>query len=488
MPEHTSPVDLNQFTRANAFLGQIPSRFGGLSSWVNQVVSYATDPRLVPQIALEAMKSHPVVYLGDRLMTGIIRRPDIYSVTHADPRIVKETEEWLYPLLPSLLQAFARAYAYGAVAVIFDWDESKLKTRVPTGSGIGTRARNIPGHRHYSKAHEVRRDDVEVEVEGDEVVSVTYAGTRYPSSRSDLLLWDDEFGQLVGQGATRRAWRDYCSAMILDQLESCYLERSVDNPRVAFAPDGEVEIDGEKISVPEYVGRLLAALQGSGSVVFPQSFDSNGNAQYSLETLDIPDREGIWAQAIGRRETRILIAYLGLVGTGDLAAAASKTLDGLLKEFIQDIAVWVASSLNKFVEIVHAKNYDPDKVTPPEIEATDVGKASAKKLLAEVLRIVGSPGVSQWLDVPKALDRLGVPVLDSALEPSSAAPPPAAAPPGRPREPAGDREERRDDARTPEGEDATGAPDEGELVLGSWRLGLDNHWRVGGWPHAGAVE
>jgi len=450
----TVKPDLQEFERAahGSFLSS--SLTHNLDLWVSGLVRSEMDPRLVPFSALEHMGTHPVIYLAERIMTGIIRRKDLYTVTHDDPKIVKETEEWLWPLLPTLLNAYGRAYAYGSVPIIFNWGRETLKIEVPSKDGSDTRSKTLKNHTHYTSVHSIRPSEVSIQHSNDVLDHVAYAGKEYGAERARVLRWDPEFGSFIGQSARRRAWRDYCSSLIIETLEANYLERSVDNPRIAYAPSGTEKINGVDVPIPHYVNQMLMALRSSGSVTFPSSFDESGNRLYEIDTLDLPDREGIWTKAIGRREQRMLISYLALLGE-NASAGAAKMVDGLLKEFIQDIATWVSDDLTSIIATVHAANYDPDKIKSPEVEATDVGKTSAKKMLVEVLRMTNGDQINRWADIPRALDRLGVPVLEQELEPPEPEIP-AALPPDAP-DGTSDREERREDARTEGGEDDRGS-------------------------------
>lgn len=462
-------VDLTKFERAIASVLSRGSYLAGMEAYVRRLVNANADPLCVPQVALEAMSCHPTIYLAERIVTGVIRRPDLYSIRHHDKRIVAETEEWLWPLLPDLCASAARAFSYGTVPVILDWGREELVTYAPGRNGK-PRKRTVEGHTHYTAAHEVRWAEVDLRVRNDKLQELDYYGTTYDASRAHVFVWDAEFGSWLGKSARRRSWRDYCVATILEQLECAYLERSVDSPRVAYAPAGSFEVDGESFSTAEYVAQLLNELKGGGAAVFPDSRDSNGNRLYEVEAFDLPDRSAVWGAAIGRREQRMLLSYLALVGS-DLSAGSAKTLDGLLKEFVQDLAEWVAQNLTAIVETVHAANHDPSKIRAPEVIATDVGKARVQKSLAEVLRMVDSGKVSSHVDVATALDRLGIPIMESP-EDSSVDPqgdPDPAVPsftgrPGRPRDLFGDRDQRREDARTVEGETDTGQRDgrEGE--------------------------
>lgn len=452
--------DLGPFVRANLALAAGGRVTQALEGWIVSRISSARDPRLVPLASLQAMGSHPVVYLAERTISGIMRRPDLYYVRHPDKRVVRETEAWLWPLLPAFLAASARAFAYGSVPVIFDWGREDLRIEIPREAG-GTRNKTLVGHTHYVAAHEVWPGDVEVEVDGDALVAVLHGGRRYAADRACVLRWDPEFGSWTGQGARRRAWQDYCQSLAISLLQARYLERSVDSPRVAWAPPGTQRVGGEELSTIDHVSQLLIALQGSGVLTFPSTRDANGNKRYELDTLEVPDRKDVWNQALNRYDGGILKAYLvppSLTGIEDLAAAGAKILDGMLREFIQDLAQFAADQLTAIVRVVHAVNREPAKVPPPEILAYEV-PAAIRKLYLEVLRLVGAANTAEpaaaWVDVPALLDQLGVPLRTAPL-PVERSP----GQDGRPRDVTSDREARREDARTPDGEDAVGAPDE----------------------------
>lgn len=416
----------------------------------------------MPLSVLMAMGTHPMVYLAERTITGVVRRPDLYYVRHPDKRVVKETEEWLWPLLPQILTVAARAFSYGSVPVVFNWGVEDLRVEVPRKSGAGTRKRTLAQHIHYVSAHQLAPTEVEIEVENDELVAVLHDGRRYTADRAAVFRWDPEFGSWTGQGARRRAWGDYCKSLITDVLQARYLERSVDSPRVAWAPPGTQKVSGEEVSTIEHVGRLLMALKGSGAVTFPSTRDANGNKRYELEALNLPDRQSVWERALNRFDGGILKAYLvppKLGGLEEVAAAGAKVLDGMLREFIQDLAQFAADELTRLVAVVHEVNHDPVRVPAPEVLAYEV-PAAVRKLYLEVLRLVSAAqrreAPADWVDVPALLDQLGVPLRTEPVESEGA-------PIGRPRDMAGEREERREDSRTAEGEDSVGQEGEGEV-------------------------
>lgn len=453
-------VDLKPFQRgsftANLGLGRGSTISGALSAMeahVSKLVSRNADPRSASWREIQAMGCHPMVYLAERTVTGIIRRPDLYTVEHPDEKVKAETEEWLWPLMrKGLLDAAARAFSYGNVPVTFNWEKGTLRYRIKDRNRSA--ARTV-----FTKSYDMLPYPLTAIVrDGDEAVEFTDYETneKYSGSRIHHFVWDPEFGDLRGQGARYRAYCDYATSLVLELLQSNYLERSVDPPRVAYAPAGKLDDkdDGEDaMTVADYVASLLQALRGGGAAVFPSQFDENGNKLYDLDVLDLPDRDQVWLRSLGRLDNRILLAYLAsptLAGVEDMAAAASRSLEGMLKEFVQDLADWVATNLTEIVAKVYAVNYTDDM--PPEIRATDVGKAGAKKMLLEVLRIA-SDETSRYVDVAKGLDKLGIDVLDTPIP----VPEPAD---GRTRDMSSDREERRERGQTEEAEDATGEGDE----------------------------
>lgn len=430
-------------------------------------LGHGMDARNVPVSALQIMGTNAAVYLAERTISGIVRRKDLYSVRHKDPKVRAEVEAWLWPLLPVLTAAAARAFAYGTVAVIFDWERKTLQVLVPAEGDRKARNRTLARHTHYRDAFEVHPDETTLELdEQGRVVNVSTLGGTYPSERAQVWTWDPEFGSVLGQGARRRAWRPYCEHLILSVLRDKYLERSVDSPRIYYVPDGSVTVDGEEKDIGEHVLDIDAEMRGGGAMCLPSNFyDGTTTRKYEHDTLEIPDRSDVWDQSLNRAESEIFLAYLvssAFGGLDDVGGAASKTMEGMLKEHVEDLADWVADGLTRIVEIVHRANYDPEKVPEPEVYATDVGKREARKNMQAVLSLVnqGAKGeVHLRTDVPALLDKLGIPLRDEPPElPEGWGGGSSTGDVGRPRDTMGDREERRDDAATDEGEEDTGAP------------------------------
>lgn len=470
MPEQD--VDLSKFRRTSTvtMAGSYGRYTLGAELHTIAQLGYGMDPRHVPVAALQLMFTNPAVYLAWRTISGIVRRPDLWSVRHRDPRVRAEVEAWLWPLLPVLTAAMARAFAYGTVAVVLDWERRTLKIVAPGPKGK-ERTKTLKMHTHFARAFEVHPDltTFELDVQGS-VVSVSVQGARYAANRAHVWTWDGEFGSLVGQGALRRAWRPYCEHLILTLLRDKYLERSVDSVRVSYSPEGEVTVDGTTYQINEYVGTLIDSARGSGSINLPSVRDATGNKKYELDTLEVPDRADVWDQALNRCEAEMFVAFLVAAtlsgGLDDAGGAASKTLDGMLREHVEDLATWGAVGLSRIVQLVHAANHGPDD-EPADVAATDVGKAAARKIFQEVLRLANSASrgeVALCANIPVLLDKLGVPLREPPLDPFDGEDP-SAAEPGRDREPGSERDDRRDDARSEDGEEDTG----GEEVDGDER-------------------
>ena len=123
--------DLAPFVRASESNKSLGAQYShALEQWIQNQVRQGIAPGHVPLRALQVMGTHPVVYLAEQTITGLIRRPNLYYVSHPDKRVVKETEEWLWPLLPAVLSVAARAFAYGSVPVVFNWGLEDLRVQV----------------------------------------------------------------------------------------------------------------------------------------------------------------------------------------------------------------------------------------------------------------------------------------------------------------------------------------------------------------------
>lgn len=472
MVDEVVKPDLRPFeTATTSFMLSCPSRLLAMETHMTAQVALGIDPRAVPVQALQAMGTHPAVYLAERTISGIVRRPDLYTVVHDDPAIVAETYRWLTPILSKVARAAARAFAYGACVSAFNWVRGPLSFKVSKGDGKKSRRKRLPGHTRYSRAFELSPAGVLAQRDSSGgLVSVSTGQQVLGVDRVHLWVWDGEFEDWVGQGARRRAWRYYLEDLVLSYLESRYLERSVDSPRVGYAPAGEQEVKGVSTQNAEILRATAMGLRGGGYAGLPGARDEKtGQRLWELSTLDVPPRQEVWDRAIGRRRATIMLSYLvspGLGGLEDLSSGAGKTLDSMLREFVEDLGEWIAEGMTAIVAKVHSVNHDPEDVEPPVIAIADVGKAQAKKALLTLLQLASQNPLSEVarkLNVPVAIDKAGGPVREDYPEGMALAGE-GSAPPGRPRDPSGAREERRDDAATVDGEDATGATDESDAA------------------------
>lgn len=377
---------------------------------------------------------------------------------------MKETEEWLWPLLPDLLGAIARSFVYGSIPFVMDWTVEDLRIQVPTRDGRGVRNKSLPGHVHYSRAHELRPDCVEVRVDdSNELTSLIHEGQAYGPGRAFVAIWDRQFGEWSGQGARRRAWAWYAKSLIFDLLQARYLERSVHAPILSWAPGGKLNLQEEsepEISPVELVSLLVSRLRGGGVMTLPSDRDAEGNRLYEVEALELPDRSQVFEAALNRFDGKKLAAYLvppGITGFAESGGgAASRVLRDMFSTFVEGLVGHAATTLTKLVACVHEQNHNPSRVPAAEVRAGEIPE-KVSKLYLEVLKAVGEGArLGERVDVNSLLDHLGVPVRTDA--PMEGGGPGGGGPGrGRPRDATGAREERREDARTDEGADDTGA-------------------------------
>ena len=201
-----------------------------------------------------------------------------------------------------------------------------------------------------------------------------------------------------------------------------------------------------------------------------------GQPLWSIELLESPDREDVWERAINRRNAEKLFAYLSPptpLGVEAAPSSGARVAKDLGVEFVQALANWIAGELTTCVCPVSAVNFGT-KVKPPKVKARKLPQARVK-LLKELFvqvsdaehRLKDADGSESTYTLaelisPRLLDELEVPhFTPEEVATKKARPPAKAGPPGRPRDALGEREARREAARTPEGEEATGGPDEG---------------------------
>jgi hypothetical protein len=227
------------------------------------------------------------------------------------------------------------------------------------------------------------------------------------------------------------------------------------------------------VPATQILSDALMGLKSGGACVIPSQFE-NGQSLWDIDRLDLGDRSSAFASAHERLDSQKLLACLvppSSVGLSDANFSGARIPAQQFVEQVQAVCNFIASEVQKVVEEVHRVNYD-ESIPAPEVLAYEI-PAAKKKLLLEVFKsVVNTPRtqadgrVTTLADVVSEdiVDQLGIPrrELEEAPAVAPAAQAPAAG--GRPSEPTGAREERRENARTTEGEAATGA--QGEEVGG----------------------
>lgn len=466
-----------RFSRAGQQPGERRS-IDALSRWVCSEVDGQLakwDPARLPFWALRRMDYDPVVYLAEAALTSLVRKPDLYHVTHplGDRKLIAETEEWLWKLMRGgLLDVLARSFVYGAIPYVFDWGQGDLIVRMPPKPSKGgepgkPRKRTVPNYIRITAAHELRPDQVQA-IDGaaaDELGGLVdlETGRVYDAGQSRVAIWDRQFGEWGGQGARRRAWRPWAKGQIFSLLLARFLERAVHVPLIIHAPGETVRPEGAEEDIPmgDFIAQQLEALMGGGSMTLPSDRE-DGEKKFEVSPLTLPDRAGTFETSIDRFDAEVFASYLvppAMAVVLEEAAgggASSRVLQHLFASFVEWVAQTIARELTGAVEAVHLMN-EPDSSVPPcEVAPSELPAAVSKLYIDLLTRVGDSARLGERVDVNQMLDQLGVPRLPGAPEGGAAAP--DAPPPGRPPERTGAREERREDARTEPGEEDTGAP------------------------------
>ncbi|MCO5167619.1 MAG: hypothetical protein M9894_14825 [Planctomycetes bacterium] len=464
------PVDLSDFARASWGLDVLGAgdlvTLAGLSMGIRP----DTPPEHVPVPVLDAVGWHPTVALSEHLATAPATDPELYYL-RGDPAACAEVEAWLRPLLTlqraPLLAQIVRAFAYGAVPIVLDWRVRDLTFSVPGGDGNGSRNRNIIGHTHYGASHEIWPGDAQLRVKDDRLLGVLTRGGEYGGEdldepgrrRAYLAAWDPAFGRWQGQASRRRAYRDWFEESMARLWEIRYTERSVDLPRVGFAPAGNLRVNGEEVSAASILRGQLQSLRNGSVIALPSTRDEKGNQAWDARVLDHPDRHAIFEHAITSRSIRLMQAALCP------GRAPDKAGEEQLMDTVQRVCDFAARTLTRIVRSALELRHGP--AAPfVQVLANDVPKRKLR-LAQDVFRTCAD-GIQRLPDGrqarlkdlihPEIFDQLGIrarPLSEVARDPGD----PTLAShgqPGRPREATSDREERRDAARTVEGEYDTG--------------------------------
>lgn len=441
------------------------------SSYISSEVDATCDPLALSLAHLRRMDADPIVYLAEQAITGIMRRPDLYHVASPTGNKSHEAEvyEWLWPLLPQLLPVIARSFLFGAAPYVLDIGREDLVFVVPGKSGK-PRQKTIERHVHYAGVNELWPGNVSVDVDrGGKVVRLHDAetGLSYGAGLARLVLWDDQYGELKGQAARRRAWSPFAKGRIFELLQARYLERTVHTPLLVYGTGQSVPVDedspDELVPLDEYVQDQLEELYGGGSLNMPSDRDANGNRTFEVEPLELPERSEVWDRALNRFDGQKLAAYLvppGMTGIEDsLGGGSARVVKDLFSTFVERLVEHAAAELTCVVETVHLLNHKAKDGPAPECKASPIPDKKAKTYLEVFRTIASSSDVGARVDGEALLKALDVPTHSGEVPQGRSGD--GSKPRGRPRDATGAREERREDGRTDEAGDDTGAPEGG---------------------------
>lgn len=463
-PEAEIVTSGGDFEEANLYAAIVKSGAGGavhtLERWVDHQVTAKTRADLIPNYVLRRMGCHPMVYLAEYAITGLARRPNLFHVKTSDDLARAETEEWLWRLLPCLVPQILRAYVYGTCPIVLNWRVGPFMFEGPSKGKSDTRKYTRSEFVYPVSSNDLWLDDVGVvSSDGRTFEGIEQGDTRYPPGRSMLAIWDRQFGSWIGESARRRAASPWLKSLIFELLQARYLERSVDPPRVIKAPAGTVkDSKGNEISVQKLVRSIFASLRNAGVASLPSELGPDEKPRYDVEVLDLPDRSDVWLHALNRFDEQILTAYLvppGITGV-DMSGGGARVTENLFGAFLESMLEFVAGELTQLVEWCWEKNHTTG--APPEVMPNRLPERQ-QKLLLEVLKLVGGDRVGSVVDVNALAGQLDLALLPDS-EQRQRAEGDSSRPPGRPRDATGEREKRREDAESPEGQEDTGAPRE----------------------------
>lgn len=415
--------------------------------------SGACPPEAVPWSDLDLMGYDPVWSLGEASAVGPALDPWLYEVVHPDAERAKAAEAWLRPLLAKLLPAVLSGVGYGRSPYVLDW----------TDGPAGPRYSSVPHSLHPADARLV------LDESGDVLLGLVYAGRSYPTGRGFCAAPWRQFGSWLGRSTRRAGASTFRRRLALQILEGRYYERSVDPPRVGYAPPGkQADADGNERSNAQTVVSAFLGLRGGGVATLPSELTPGSSSlrAWGIEALNLPDRSNAWDLVINRQDARLLLASMvppSSVGAEGATFAGARVPATTFAEVVQKHANDAAQELAHVVATWSALVYGPD-VEPPRVFAREIPAARRKLLLDVFTRVADATQrlpdgrevtLGELVD-PSILPELGVPSRD----PEKAARKPApvvevgggGSQPGPDRSATSGREERRDAAREPEGE------------------------------------
>ncbi len=471
----SGPPDLSEFERATWGLGSMSltqvAQFAAFGMGVRQDM----DPRLIPPEVLELLDYDTTFAIGNAAITAPALDPELYYVRGSD-RDVAETEAWLRPILPQLLACFVRAFSYGAIPVVLDWKVEPLSFEIPDApkdpQPVALRRKNLDGHAHYDFVHEIWPSDATPEVRNDRLLALLYGGKRYggqdlddPSEiRAFVATWDKAFGRLAGCGSRHRAFGPWWRKGTGELWNGRFLERSVDLPRVGYAPEGDVTVNGTKISATKILRAAVLSLRNGSALILPSTYSATGEPLWKVDVLKTTEGAAqAFDKSLDRNDVQILEASFVPRGGVD------KATEEQISDSAQRICDFAAERVTEVVRVVDRMR-NGKRADAPRLLANDVPKRK-RKILLEIFGKVaeavhetsdGKRYKMSELVHPEILSQLGVrtrSIEEAARAPRPGDEGPAPGAPGRPSSPTGDRDQRRDDSKTIDGESDTGGKD-----------------------------
>lgn len=484
-----SSPDLSEFMRSSWTTGTLTLTDVCALGAVGAGCTPSTRAEWVPLEVLDAIGFDPIVYCMERVLLSPAQDPELYYL-RGDVKACAEVEAWLRPLLTvqrsPLLAQVTRAFCMGSVPIVFDYEQRSITFSVPRdGTDGGSVNRTLKDHVHYVRSHEVWPGEASLRVNGDRLLGLLYLGDEIGGedlddpgrARAFLSIWDPSFGRWTGQGSRRRVYKDWIEGGMARLWEMRALERVVDPARIGYAPNEDIDIGGSKIAAVKLLRAQMLSLRNGSVMTLPGTLDANGNPLWRLEAPFTPGQgHEIAKQAIDARDVRKAWACLSPGGPVD------KATEEQFMDSVQSVCDFVASFLTRVVRVALRLRYG-DEAPFVQVLANDIPKRKLRTA-TQVFTTVASlqqrlPDgrvytLGELVD-PEILDQLGVkarPVADAAHEDDSA--PDPSGPVGRPLDMTGEREQRRGDAATVDGEVDTGGVD------GAGPMPMDRQPQAGG--------
>jgi hypothetical protein len=488
-PTPTPAPSTQPFDRAAAGEGQVPNAVQLLvmAATVMGRLGEFVRPEQVPWYVVYAMGYDPWLYLGEEFFAAPLRDPTLYYLEHKDEAVKAEAAEWLKPIMGELLDVGTRSIAWGCMPFVLDWRAEDLVVEV------NGRNRNLIGHQHVvGPVHDLFPGDVETwRAKGDRLEWLKYSGSAYLGeaaqtpgavTRAFWPVWRKMFGDFAGMGSRRRAYAPWYRGEMDACRQDRYLDRSVDPPRVAYGPNGTMELNGRTVRCIDVMGSAITALKGGGTAVFPANLTKDGkDREWAVAAMQLPNVSDVWHKRMDQLAAEKLVASLvppSAAGMGARTFAGAKVPQDLFVEVLRSAAEWCAAVIvQPVVDAVHFVNHGT-KTKPPRACAREIPAVKVKRLTelfktvaAQPRRVPGEKGedgeegedrevtLAELID-ESIIDDLGVerrPTEEAAREKRGPVAP--GGPGGRALELDSDREERREGSPTDEGEDDTGGDD-----------------------------